>query len=223
LFQLLLKTSNINKMKKKNQVVLNLQGLTVPDKIEKARGFIKSIDGNPNFPAPGDVLVKTGAVADKLQASYTKSLDARSISVTLTAITNQDEEEFDREATALKHYVEGVCKGDEAKIKSAGMDVKAAAAPIGIPQRPEGIKATEGLKNGSVDLKWKAVKGARSYVVRITSTIATADSWKQVLVVTKAAATIESLVSGTQYWFQSAAVGAAGQGPWSDPATKVAP
>ena len=103
------------------------------------------------------------------------------------------------------------------------MDIKAAAAPIGTPQRPESIKATEGLKNGSVDLKWKAVRGARSYVVRITATVADASSWKQVLVVTKAAATIEGLTSGTLYWFQVAAVGAAGQGPWSDPATKVAP
>ncbi len=162
-------------------------------------------------------------MADKLQNSYTDALEARGISVTKTAIMNQDETAFDSEVTALGRYVEVECKGDEAKIKSAGMDIKAAAAPIGTPQRPESIKATEGLKNGSVDLKWKSVRGARSYVVRITATIAANDSWKQVLVVTKAAATIESLVSGTQYWFQVAAVGAAGQGPWSDPATKVAP
>jgi Fibronectin type III domain len=210
-------------MKQKNQVVLNLQGLSVPDKIEKAKSFIKAITGNANFPTPGDLLVKTGAVADKLQNSYTDALEARSISVTKTAIMNQDEAEFDSEVTALGRYIEGASKGDEAKIKSAGMDIKAAAAPIGTPQRPESIKATEGLKNGSVDLKWKAVRGARSYVVRITATVADASSWKQVLVVTKAAATIEGLTSGTLYWFQVAAVGAAGQGPWSDPATKVAP
>jgi hypothetical protein len=210
-------------MTQKNQVVLNLQGLSVPDKIEKARSIIKAMTGNANFATPGNLLVKTGEVADRLQNSYTKALDARGVSVTLTAITKQDEDAFDREATALKHYVEGESKGDEAKIKSAGMDIKAAAAPIGIPQRPESIKAIEGHKNGSVDLKWKSVRGARSYIVRITATIADTASWKQVLVVTKAAATIESLVSGTQYWFQTAAVGAAGQGPWSDPTTKVAP
>ncbi len=153
----------------------------------------------PTSPTPGDLLVKTGAVADKLQHSYTDALDVRSISVTKTAIMNQDETAFDSEVTALGRYVEVESKGDEAKIKSAGIDIKAAAAPIGTPQRPESIKAAEGLKNGSVDLKWKAVKGARSYVVRITSTIADAGSWKQVLVVTKAAATIESLMSGSQY------------------------
>jgi hypothetical protein len=210
-------------MIQKNQVVLNLHGLSVPDKIEKARSFVKAITGNPNFPAPGELLVKTGAVADKLQQSYTEAIEARSIAVTKTAVMNHDEAEFDSEITALGHYVQVECKGDEAKIKSAGMDVKAAAAPIGVPQRPDGMKATEGLKTGSIDLKWKAVKGARSYVVRNTATIAAADSWKQALVVTRASATIENLVSGTQYWFQAAAIGAAGQGPWSDPATKVAP
>jgi hypothetical protein len=210
-------------MKQKNQVVLNLHGLSVPDKIEKANSFIKAINGNANFPSPGEQLVKIGEAVASLQAAYTDATEARGIAVTKTAIMNQLEAALDLLLTALGHYVEGECKGDEAKIKSAGMDIKAAATPIGIPQRPDGMTAAEGLKNGSINLKWKAVKGARSYVVRTTATIADGASWKQVLVVTKASATIDNLVSGTQYWFQVAAVGAAGQGPWSDPATKVAP
>jgi hypothetical protein len=220
---LLLKTSNLYKMKQKNQVVLNLHGLSVPDKIEKANSFIKAITGNANFANSGEQLVKIGEAATTLQAAYTDATEAKGFAVTKTAIMNQEEDALDLLLTALGHYVEGECKGDDAKIKSAGMDIKAAASPIGIPQRPEGMKATEGLKNGSVNLKWKAAKGARSYMVRITATIADGNSGKQVLVVTKASATIETLESGTQYWFQAAAVGAAGQGPWSDPATKVAP
>jgi hypothetical protein len=210
-------------MKKKNQVVLNLQGLSVPDKIEKVRGNIKSMTGNEHFPEAKEQLARTSAVANKLEKSYTEAIEARGISVTKTAIMNQDEDEFDREYSALGHHVEGASKGDEAKIKSAAMDVKAAATPIGIPQRPEGLKANEGLKNGDLDLKWKPVRGSRTYLVRMTDTIAKMDSWKQVAIVTKSSALIEGLVSGTQFWFQVCAVGAAGQGPWSDPTTKVAP
>ncbi len=210
-------------MKKKNQVVLNLQGLSVPDKIEKARANIKAMTGNGNFPESKEQLARTGAAADKLEKSYTEAIEARAISVTKTAIMNQDDDEFDREYSALGRHVEGASKGDEAKIKSAGMDVKAAATPIGIPQRPEAMKANEGLKNGNIEAKWKPVRGSRAYVVRMTDTIANMDSWKQVAIVTKASALIEGLFSGTQYWFQVCAVGAAGQGPWSDPATKVAP
>jgi hypothetical protein len=210
-------------MKKKNQVVLNLQGLSVPDKIEKAKRNIKAMTGNEHFPEAKELLAKTGAIADKLELAYKDAIEARDISVTKTAVMYQHEDEFDREYSALGRHVEGISKGDEAKIKSAGMDVKAAATPIGIPQRPDGMKATEGLKNGSIDLKWKAVRGARSYVVRMTDTVANMDGWKQVSIVTKASAIIEGLLSGTQYWFQVCPVGAAGQGPWSDPATKVAP
>jgi len=36
-------------------------------------------------------------------------------------------------------------------------------------------------------------------------------------------ATVPGLTSGTRYWFRVAGVGTAGQGAWSDPATKVAP
>jgi predicted phage tail protein len=103
------------------------------------------------------------------------------------------------------------------------MDVRAGATPIGIPATPAALAAGEGAKTGSIALKWKAVRGAKSYLVRITDTIADNTSWKQAAVVTKAAANIEGLASGKQYWFQVSAVGAAGQGAWSDPAVKVAP
>lgn len=39
----------------------------------------------------------------------------------------------------------------------------------------------------------------------------------------RAKAEVEGLSSGKQYWFQVCAVGTAGLGPWSDPATKVVP
>jgi hypothetical protein len=39
---------------------------------------------------------------------------------------------------------------------------------------------------------------------------------------TKSKATVTGLTSGTRYWFRVAAIGSAGQGPWSDPATAIA-
>ena len=59
-------------------------------------------------------------------------------------------------------------------------------------------------------------------MVRRSTDVATEAQWMQEQVVTKAAAISTGLKSGTQYWYQVAAVGAAGQGAWSDPATKVA-
>jgi hypothetical protein len=38
----------------------------------------------------------------------------------------------------------------------------------------------------------------------------------------KSSCTITGLTSGQHYWFRVAAVGAAGQGPWSDNASQLA-
>jgi len=158
-------------MKKKSQVVLNLHGLSVPDKIEKTEKHVKAMTDNVHFPLVGDRLKRVGAAAEKLRTSYSEASDARTISATKTAIMYQDE--LDKELTALGHHVDEMAKGDEAKIKSAAMDVKAAAAPIGIPKRTEGLVVSEGGKSGSVELKWKGVRGSRSYIVQLTVIVST--------------------------------------------------
>jgi hypothetical protein len=210
-------------MKKRNQVVLNLHGLSVPDKVENIQKSITSMTGNPKFPDEVERLLSLDSEVVKLQTCYKKANDSKAVSVTDTAVLNYQEDIVDREYTALKHRVEDISKGDELIIKSAGMEIKAVAAAIGIPKRAEYLKSSEGSSTGSINLKWISVKGARCYAIRLTSTIADNNSWKQAAIVTRASAAIDGLTSGTQYWFQVSAVGAAGQGPWSDPTTKVAP
>jgi hypothetical protein len=217
------KTAILNKMVKKTKVVLNLRLLSVPDKIAKSKSYVTALTGNANFPnASANLEGITTAIAE-LDLADGEANAARDISVTKTAIKNQKEEELDFKLTALAGYVEGESKGDEAKIKSAGMDIKAGASPIGVPATPSALSASEGAKTGTINLKWKSVRGAKSFLVRITEAIADNNSWKQSTVVTKANAAIDGLTSGKQYWFQVGAVGAAGQGAWSDPAVKVAP
>ena len=47
--------------------------------------------------------------------------------------------------------------------------------------------------------------------------------WTHAKTVVKSSATVDNLTSGQRVWFRVAAVGAAGQGPWSDLATKIVP
>lgn len=158
-----------------------------------------------------------------MDVSYALALELRQQSVTQTAIVSQDEAVLDGLLTALAKHVEMESLGDEAKIKSAGMSIKNKAVPVGTPLRPEGLVIAEGKAEGALAPKWKNVKGAKSYIIRGTTSITDTDSWQLLLVVTKTSAILEGLKSGQQYWLQVAAVGAAGQGPWSDPATKVVP
>ena len=204
------------------KVNLNLRNFTLPDKMQYATQIIKAMTGNANFKLPDPNLGDVQAAISSLQTTYTDANNLRQLSYAKTAEQNQQEKNVDMLLTALGNYVENASKGDEAIIKSAGIDTRAKAAPVGIPAMPLNLSAAEGDKNGQIKLKWKSVKGAKSYVVHRTTNVADDAQWMQEQVVTKAAAISTGLTSGTQYWYQVAAVGAAGQGAWSDPATKVA-
>ncbi|MEI6236400.1 MAG: fibronectin type III domain-containing protein [Planctomycetota bacterium] len=76
--------------------------------------------------------------------------------------------------------------------------------------------------DGTVDLTWDKVRGANSYMIQKSPDPITGGSWTMGAISTKSSATLSGLTSGTKYWFRVAAIGAAGQGAWSDPATKMA-
>ena len=67
------------------------------------------------------------------------------------------------------------------------------------------------------------VRGLQTYVIELTEDPTGLTGWRNVGITKKSNHTITGLVSGRRYWVRVAAVGAAGQGPWSEVATKVAP
>jgi len=202
-------------------VKLNLRLLTVPDKVQFVSQIVTALTGNTNFATPQPAIADIQAASQALSDAYNDANATRQLSYTKTAIQNQKEAELDSILTSLGNYVDNVSKGDESIIKSAGLSTKAKATPVGVPVQVLNLSADSTATQGQIVLKWKTVRGAKSYIVRQTTDISDAGKWTQDLVVTKAAATINNLKSGTAYWFQVAAVGAAGQGPWSDPATKI--
>lgn len=204
------------------KVKLNLRPLSVPDKVQFATQVVTALTGNANFSDPSPAIADIQAAAQELTDSYNDANTTRQLSYTKTAIQNQKEDALDATLTALGNYVDNISKGDETIIKSAGLSTKAKASPVGVPVQVENLSAVSTANAGEIVLKWKSVRGSKSYIVRQSTDIADSSKWIQELVVTKATATISNLKSGAQFWFQVAAVGAAGQGPWSDPATKIA-
>lgn len=133
------------------------------------------------------------------------------------------EKDFDRKLMSLSLYVDNASGGDEQKIQSAGMDVRDARAPVGELPAPMGLYATAGDEDGEIVLNWEPVRGAKSYVVYMTTDPNVPDSWAHKASRTESFIDIKELTSGNKYWFRVAAVGAAGQGAFSDPAAKYAP
>ena len=110
------------------------------------------------------------------------------------------------------------------KAQSAGMDVVGAPTPVGPMPKVEGLKATQGDADGSIDLQWGPIKrGLKNYIIEMTADPTGQTGWHMVATPTKSSHTMAGLVSGTRHWFRVSANGAAGPGPASDPTTKVAP
>jgi hypothetical protein len=75
---------------------------------------------------------------------------------------------------------------------------------------------------GSADLSWKSSRGAKAFSVE-RATDGPTLNWAVIGNSTKKEASLNSMVSGTKYWFRVAAIGAAGQSAWSDPVPLFAP
>ena len=205
------------------QVKLGLDVMPLVDQIKLGKEVATALTNNPNFPTPdppaGDLLAfaaaaETAMLAKKAadDAAQTATINQRAAQIALTgALTSEGS------------YVQNKSGGDEVKIKSAGLSVRHDAAPIGLLPAPENLHASLGDMPGEIDLQWNRLKGATAFVPQFTTDPMTSASvWTTCPPSTKSKCTVPNLVAGTRYWFRVAAVGAAGQGPWSDPATKMA-
>ena len=205
------------------KVKLSLKTMTVTAKVQFARQVVTSLTGNATFSNPEPPLSDLTDAANNLEAAFNTANVAHQNAMEKTSLMDDADTAINNILTKLGNYVDSTSNGDEAKILSSGMSVKAKPVPIGSLPQPTALAATEGDNEGEIDLSWDKVFGARSYVVEYTPDPITPTGWKSGGVSTKSSKSISSLQSGVKYWFRVAAVGAAGQGPWSDPATKYAP
>jgi len=207
-----------------SKVRLSLGDLTIPEKIAKAQQIVNALTGNANFPSPTPALANITSAANELKSAADDVLAIRQLGKEKTAIQNQKEDVLDQLLAQEGSYVAAIAGNDEQLILSAGFDVRAStAAPTEPPAQPQSLAASEGSHDAEIDLTWQPVVGAKSYVVEQSGDPVAPNTWAHAGVSTRAGYTAKNLSSGTRYWFRAAAVNAAGQSGWSDPATKIAP
>lgn len=206
-----------------SKIKLNLASLSIPEKVARAQQIVSSLTGNSNFTSPQPSLPAITAAINALSAAFAAAQEARSEAKNKTTIQNEMEDALDGVLSQLADYVAGISGDDETKITSAGMDIKAERSAVGDLAAPTGMEAAAGDRDGEIDLTWDKVKGTRSYVIERSADPPTTTSWSHAAIATRSQTTVGGLTSGTKYWFRVAAIGATGQSPWSDPATKFAP
>jgi hypothetical protein len=206
-----------------SKVKLNLRYMTVIEKAQFARQIVTAMTGNATFSNPEPPLSDVTDAATNLETAINAANVARQNAMEKTSLMDDANVALDNILTKLGNYVDSTSNGDEAKILSTGMSVKAKPVPVGALPQPTALAATAGDNEGEADLSFNPVHGAGSYAGRYCEDPITPEGWKSAGISTKSSMTVKGLTSGRKYWFQVAAVGAAGQGPWSDPATTYAP
>jgi len=205
------------------KVKVGLRKMTVPNKIQLARQVVHAMTSNANFPAPSPALASVSTAAVALEAAYHTAQTARQSAKAKTASQKTADAALERLLTQLANYVEHTSGGDPAKIQSSGYGVRSPNQPVGSLAAPQNLKAKEGANQGEIELKWKNVRGASSYVIQLATILNGDASWLLAGASTKSKARIPALPSGARMWFRVAAVGAAGQGAFSDAAEKIVP
>ncbi|MEY4386679.1 MAG: hypothetical protein RLY20_1962 [Verrucomicrobiota bacterium] len=197
-------------------------GLSVPAKIQYLRRLATAITGNPNFPTPNPTAAALTAAADALEAAYNEAQAARLVSKTKTA--NQDDQSaiVDLLVAQLASYVDNASGGSAEKIESAGFAVRATPSPVGELPAPTDVQVLPSEHAGSADVSWSPLRGAKAYIIE-RAPEAPSLNWGVIGTSTRAKASLNSMASGSKYWFRVAAVGAAGQSAWSDPVPLFAP
>lgn len=204
-----------------NYIKLDLYNLTLNETFQHAKLVQNSMTGNPNFPSPPITMAEYGTLretAEQSAAEYEamlQSLDA------LKTKRDRDVAALDRGTTRLANYAESEVGNDPAKLLSGGFKPRAPRSPSGRPEAPQSFLAEPGDRPGVIDASWARVRGAKVYEVQVSPE--DGSSWKTVMMVTKASATLKDLVSGARLTYRVRAIGTGGEGPWSDPAFKMVP
>ena len=208
---------------KKVKIKLGLDGLTPEGVVALANTVKTMMTGNVNFPTPNPTLAALGAQAttvsgqiaayETLVASEKPALAARDAgTATLCSLLTQE-----------AAYVENVSGGDPVKIESAGFSVRSPKTPPSVPGQLMNLVLTAGDFPGTLDAAWDPTAGSKLYEIQTSPDPMSDSTWVPKTTCTKSSKTVDGLTSATKVWVRARANGAAGPGPWSDPATKVVP
>ena len=188
-----------------------------------ANNIKTAMTGNASFATPTPTLTALGTLITTAQTKLADFTAAQQTAQTRTSERNDAFDALESALTQLAGYVEAASGGDAAKIQSAGMDVQGARTPVGVPAQVLNLAVTAGDFEASLDAAWDPVRGAKSYEVQTSADPMSATSWAPKLTAAKSSTSLSSLTSGNKVWVRVRAIGAAGAGPWSDPAVKTVP
>lgn len=203
------------------KVALFLARLIVPHKLVMADNVFTHMTGNAAYTDPDPTLASLKTTRDATEAKYLEVVSAETDLAVKRAQLADLVKELDTKLTDLGSYCERKCGGSVAVLESSGFPLQVAPGPVGELPAPTQLVAKPGPNPGTGSVRCKPVYGAATYVAECATN--PAGPWTQFYSGTRSQCLATGLTSGVIYYFRMAALGAAGQSPWSDISEKRAP
>ena len=165
------------------------------------------------------LLTKTA----KLKGSSDAYEAAKAALVTLKAERDADTDDVRDEHRSMGSSVESEARGDATLLSASGYALAAAAVPATVPGQILNLSITAGDTPGTVDGTHDPEDNSTNYEWQIATVDPIAGPWTTVKHETVSSTTLAGLTSGQRIWVRVRGLGSKGDGPWSDPATKIVP
>ena len=204
-------------------IVTGLNTLSDAELIRFAKAVHAALEGNPYVPSPNPTLAALEALISAAEAGV-HAYEAEKAALRHKKHTRDEAIKALCDGLRIEaDTVQAVTGGDPDKIKTTGFRVRGRPTPVGTPAQVINLVLAAGSAEATLKAAWKPVHGVRSYELEASPDPITPGSWNFKGTVTKAKATINSFVSGAKVWLRVRGIGAAGPGPWSEPAAKTVP
>jgi hypothetical protein len=177
-----------------------------------------SMMGNENFTTPTPTMAALATSIGDFRLAVSKAENGSELDV---AVKNDKRNELIDLLHSLGNYVLFTVDGDRTKAISSGFRIAKEPSPMPPITKPENLQVAEGINAGELNIKFKRVIGARSYMIQFAEeTTSGAPVW-QSQTCTTSKFTLKQLQSGKKYQVRIAVVGTNEQLLYSDPVWKI--
>ena len=175
----------------------------------------------PNMEAKAAALLTATNEADAANSDYE---DAKAALVNLKLVRDAKIDALRAAHSSMAKAVESECNGNPVLLSASGYDLAHdAVKSTTAPGQVRNVSVTAGDADGTLDVQHEAEDFASSYELQLTTGDPVTGPWVTKCSQTSSRCTLRDLTSGQRVWVRLRALGANGNGPWSDPATKIVP
>lgn len=202
----------------------DLKRKSVIEKTSQSSAIAKACEENESLGDISGQLSVFVAATGAMERAALESAKAHAEAKHSTTMLVEAEKAWDSAFESLCSAIEAATGGNAQKILSASVKVyeRGRKPLLGKPAAPQNLAAKIGTYDGTVNLTWEKVYGRLVFVVQFNTDAAGESGWITAGMPTACKFTVKGLESGKKYWFRVAAIGTAGQSPWSDPALCMA-